>query len=183
MSDPRPRPRAFRLDDAGVAFDGRPTAEAPRAEVRTETAPIPDNPRPSRSTRARRRSRPPPAPAAAGGPRSATLAWTGLGGLVSLALGPVDRRSPGVALAQGAGARLARRRLRRAVPVRRRRPRRAARSPRSAGSAASPGCTPISRSPMPATTARRRAPPSPASSRSTRMRPRPRRPAPSFSRR
>ena len=47
MSDQRPRPRAFRLDDAGVAFDGRPAAETPRAEVRSETAPIPDKSAPA----------------------------------------------------------------------------------------------------------------------------------------
>ncbi|HXT05799.1 MAG TPA: TIGR01620 family protein [Roseiarcus sp.] len=87
MSDPRPRPRAFRLDDAGVAFDGRPAAEAPRAEVRTETAPIPDKSASEpldageqaieAATGARRRWR----------PSLGALVWTGLGGLVSLALG------------------------------------------------------------------------------------------------
>ena len=87
MSDNRPRPRAFRLDDAGVALDGRPAAEPPRAEIRTETAPIPEKSAPEpldeeeraieAATGARRRWR----------PSLGALAWTGLGGLVSLALG------------------------------------------------------------------------------------------------
>ena len=46
MSDYRPRPRAFRLDDAGVAYDDRPAAAAPKAEVRTQTAPIPEKAEP-----------------------------------------------------------------------------------------------------------------------------------------
>jgi putative membrane protein len=87
MSDQRPRPRAFRLDDGGVAYDRQPAA-APRAEVRPETAPIPERTGPdplgegereieaAQSVGVARRWR----------PSLATLVWTGLGGLVSLGL-------------------------------------------------------------------------------------------------
>ncbi len=86
MSDQRPRPRAFRLDDAGVVYDDRPATEPPKAEVRTETAPIPNRPEPldegerqievAQQSGLARRWR----------PSLAAVIWTGLGGLVSLAL-------------------------------------------------------------------------------------------------
>ena len=69
MTEPRPRPRAFRLDDAGVAFDGRPRRGAEgRGAHRDRADP---RQRPSRSTRAsaRSRSRRPPASRNPGGRR------------------------------------------------------------------------------------------------------------------
>jgi len=88
MTDYRPRPRAFRLDDAGVAFDDRPAAEAAKAEIRTETAPIPDRrPEPldegEREIEAAQTS----GVASRWRPTLAALIWTGLGGLVSLGVG------------------------------------------------------------------------------------------------
>ena len=81
MTDPRPRPRAFRLDDGGALREGQP-------EVRPETAPIPDRTRSepldegereieaAQKLGVARRWR----------PSLATLVWTGLSGLVSLGL-------------------------------------------------------------------------------------------------
>ena len=107
MSDSRPRPRAFRLDDFGVAFDGRPAAEPPKAEVRTETAPIPDAVRPEPLDEGERQIETAQAAGLARPwrPTLATLLWTGLGGLVSLGLGLwVDGIIEGLwAKAQGLG--------------------------------------------------------------------------------
>ena len=86
MSERSPRPRAFRLDDERVAVDGAPAPAAPTAVVRSESAEIPEfagEPldgaaravAPAEGARARRRL------------RLSTLAWTGLGGLVSLGVG------------------------------------------------------------------------------------------------
>ena len=87
MTEPRPRPRAFRLDDASVAFDDRPAAAAPRAEVRTETAPIPDAPEPLDEGEREIEVAQAAGVAKPWRPTLATLLWTGLGGLVSLGLG------------------------------------------------------------------------------------------------
>ena len=88
MSDQRPRPRAFRLDDNGVAYDDRPGAAAPKAEVRIETADIPERTRPDPLDEGEREIE---AAQKAGvarkwRPSLATLSWTGLGGLVSLGI-------------------------------------------------------------------------------------------------
>ena len=86
MSDQRPRPRAFRLDQSGLAEEPR-VAEAPRPEVLNETAPIPAFARePDEGEREIEAAQ------AAGvakpwRPSLATLVWTGLGGLVSLGVG------------------------------------------------------------------------------------------------
>ena len=88
MSDYRPRPRAFRLDDSGVAYDDRPTAQAPRAEVRSETAPIPDHaPEPLDEGERELEAAQASGMARRWRPTLATLIWTGLGGLVSLGIG------------------------------------------------------------------------------------------------
>jgi putative membrane protein len=88
MSDSRPRPRAFRLDDASIAYDDRPTAQPPRAEVLSESAPIPE----AAGETLDEGEREIEAAQAAGlgrrwRPRLSTLAWTGLAGLVSLGIG------------------------------------------------------------------------------------------------
>ena len=89
MSEQRPRPRAFRLDDQGVAYDDAPAAIAPTAIIRSETKPIPVSTRGDpidegeREIEAAQRS---------GMLRRwrlnfSTLLWSGLGGLVSLTFG------------------------------------------------------------------------------------------------
>ena len=81
MTDPRPRPRAFRLEDGGVAREGQP-------EVRPESAPIPDRTRPEPLDEAEREIEAAQRVGIARRwrPSLATLVWTGLSGLVSLAL-------------------------------------------------------------------------------------------------
>jgi putative membrane protein len=89
MSEHRPRPRAFRLDDQTIAVDDAPAPIAPSAVIRTETTPIPVSTKPepldegerqieeAQSSGLARRWR----------PTLGALVWSGLGGLVSLALG------------------------------------------------------------------------------------------------
>ena len=43
MSEQRPRPRAFRLDDERIALDDAPAPLAPSAVIRTQAEPIPDS--------------------------------------------------------------------------------------------------------------------------------------------
>jgi putative membrane protein len=45
MTEHRPRPRAFRLDDQRVALDDAPAPVAPTAVIRSEATPIPDSTR------------------------------------------------------------------------------------------------------------------------------------------
>jgi len=90
MSENRPRPRAFRLDDAKVAVDDAPAPLLPKASVRSQNAAIPE---------ATARGLDPgerdiEAAQAAGLRRGwrlslGALALSGLGGLTSLALGVV----------------------------------------------------------------------------------------------
>ena len=120
MTEPRPRPRAFRLDDASVAFDDRPAAAAPRAEVRTETAPIPDAPEPldegereievAQAAGVAKPLATDVGDAAVDGARRPRLAGAR----------PMGRRHRRGSVGQGARPWLARPRLRRAVPRRRR---------------------------------------------------------------
>ena len=58
MSEHRPRPRAFRLDDERVAVDDAPAPPAPTATIRSQTAAIAEtgSPEPIDDDRARRRS-------------------------------------------------------------------------------------------------------------------------------
>ena len=46
MSENRPRPRAFRLDDAKVAVDDAPAPLLPKATVRSQSALLPEAPAP-----------------------------------------------------------------------------------------------------------------------------------------
>jgi putative membrane protein len=89
MSEHRPRPRAFRLDDERVAVDDAPAPAAPTATIRSQSAPIPEASAPEpideaeRAVEAAQRS----GMLARWRPKLSTLAWAGLGGLVSLGLG------------------------------------------------------------------------------------------------
>ena len=88
MSEHRPRPRAFRLDDERVAVDDAPTPLAPTATIRSQTAPIPEGggepiDEAERAVEAAQRA----GMLARWRPRLSTLVWAGLGGLVSLGLG------------------------------------------------------------------------------------------------
>jgi putative membrane protein len=88
MTDKSPRPRAFRLDDHRVAVDDGPSPLAPMATIMTQRDPTPverDAPldvaereveAAQRAGLAKRRRF-----------KLATIAWVGLGGLVSLAVG------------------------------------------------------------------------------------------------
>jgi putative membrane protein len=89
MSEQRPRPRAFRLNDQSVAYDDAPARNAPTAIIRSQTSPIPVSTRGElidegeRLIETAQRS---------GMMRRwrfsfSTLLWSGFGGLVSLTLG------------------------------------------------------------------------------------------------
>ncbi|MGD1038124.1 MAG: TIGR01620 family protein [Roseiarcus sp.] len=89
MSEHRPRPRAFRLDDERIAVDDAPAPPAPTATIRSQSAPIPEGgaaepiDETERAVEAAQRS----GMLARWRPKLSTLAWAGLGGLVSLGLG------------------------------------------------------------------------------------------------
>jgi len=88
MNDKPPRPRAFRLDDHRVAVDDGPSPLAPMATIMTQRDPTPiegDAPldRVERDVEAAQRV----GIAKRRRLRLATIAWVGLGGLVSLAVG------------------------------------------------------------------------------------------------
>ena len=89
MSQRPPRPRAFRLDDSRVAVDDQPASLIPEAIIRSQNDPIPAAAAARRSTK--------PSSKIEAAQKSGLIArsrltlgglvWTGLGGLVSLALG------------------------------------------------------------------------------------------------
>ena len=88
MTDKSPRPRAFRLDDRRVAVDDAPSPLAPMATIMTQRDPTPverDAPLDvvEREVEAAQRA----GIAKRGRLRLATIAWVGLGGLVSLTVG------------------------------------------------------------------------------------------------
>ncbi|MFZ1963943.1 MAG: TIGR01620 family protein, partial [Roseiarcus sp.] len=89
MSEHRPRPRAFRLDDERVAVDDASARAAPTATIRSQSAPIAETnasepiDETERAVEAAQRS----GMFARRRPKLATLVWAGLGGLVSLGLG------------------------------------------------------------------------------------------------
>jgi len=88
MSDKTPRPRAFRLDDVRVAVDDGPSPLSPMATILTQREPIPSNDEPPLDPTERQVE----AAQGAGVAKRrrwslATIAWVGLGGLVSLAVG------------------------------------------------------------------------------------------------
>ncbi len=89
MSDPRPRPRAFRLDDEGVAVDDAPAPAAPTATIRSQGAAIPEPSAPEPIDEAERAVEAAQSTGmlARWRPKLATLVWAGLTGLVSLGLG------------------------------------------------------------------------------------------------
>jgi putative membrane protein len=86
---PRPRPRAFRLDDQRIALDDAPAPLAPTAVIRTESAPIPPDtrPEPLDETEKRIETAQGAGMARRWRPSFAALLWSGLGGLVSLGIG------------------------------------------------------------------------------------------------
>ena len=89
MSEHRPRPRAFRLDDERIAVDDAPAPPAPTATIRSQSAPIPEKSaaepidEAERAVEAAQRT----GMLARWRPKLSTLVWAGLGGLVSLGLG------------------------------------------------------------------------------------------------
>ena len=88
MSRP-PRPRAFRLDDRRIAVDDKPAPYAPEAIIRSQHDPIPSAapPAPIDETELEIETAQRSGLIARSRFSLARLAWAGLGGLVSLALG------------------------------------------------------------------------------------------------
>ena len=84
-----PRPRAFRLDDRRIALDDRPAPYAPEAVIQSQHEPIPPavQPAPIDDAELKVEAAQKSGLIARSRLTLAGLAWTGLGGLVSLALG------------------------------------------------------------------------------------------------
>src|SRR5271170_79719 len=88
MSPRPPRPRAFRLDDRRVAVDDQPASLAPEAIIRSQHDPIPAAlPAPIDEAELEVEAAQKSGLIARSRLTLAGLAWSGLGGLVSLALG------------------------------------------------------------------------------------------------
>ncbi len=89
MSQRPPRPRAFRLDDARVAVDDAPAPLAPEAIIRSQHEPIPPAAAPARIDEAERQIEAAQKSGLIARSRIslAGLAWSGLAGLASLAMG------------------------------------------------------------------------------------------------
>ena len=88
MSQRPPRPRAFRLDDRRVAVDDQPASLAPEAIIRSQNDPIPAGvPAPIDEAELEVEAAQKSGLIARSRLTLGGLAWTGLGGLVSLALG------------------------------------------------------------------------------------------------
>jgi putative membrane protein len=88
MSQRPPRPRAFRLDDRRIAVDDQPASYAPAAVIRSTNEPIPATaPAPIDEAELKIEAAQKSGLIARSRFSLARLAWTGLGGLVSLALG------------------------------------------------------------------------------------------------
>jgi len=89
MSQRPPRPRAFRLDDRRIAVDDQPAPYAPEAVIRSRREPIPSAALPQPIDKAELEVEAAQKSGLIARSRFslARLAWTGLGGLVSLALG------------------------------------------------------------------------------------------------
>ena len=89
MSQRPPRPRAFRLDDRRIAVDDQPAPYAPEAVIRSQHESIPAAAAPSPIDEAELKIEAAQKSGLIARSRFslARLAWTGLGGLVSLALG------------------------------------------------------------------------------------------------
>ena len=84
-----PRPRAFRLDDRRIAVDDGPAPYAPEAIIQSQHEPIPPavQPAPIDDAELKVEAAQKSGLIARSRLTLAGLAWTGLGGLVSLALG------------------------------------------------------------------------------------------------
>jgi putative membrane protein len=89
MKERPPRPRAFRLDDRHVAVDDRPAPYPPAAVIQSQHEPIPAAAAPAPIDKAELEIEAAQKSGLIARSRFtlAGLAWTGLGGLVSLALG------------------------------------------------------------------------------------------------
>jgi putative membrane protein len=89
MRERPPRPRAFRLDDRRVAVDDRPAPYSPAAVIHSQHEPIPPAVAPAPIDEAELKVEAAQKSGLIARSRLtlAGLAWTGLGGLVSLALG------------------------------------------------------------------------------------------------
>ena len=88
MSQRPPRPRAFRLDDRRIAVDDQPAPYAPEAVIRSQHELIPAAaPAPIDEAELKIEAAQKSGLIARSRFSLARLAWTGLGGLVSLALG------------------------------------------------------------------------------------------------
>ena len=88
MSQRPPRPRAFRLDDRRVAVDDQPASFAPEAIIRSQHDPIPAAlPAPIEEAELEVEAAQKSGLLARSRLTLAGLAWSGLGGLVSLTLG------------------------------------------------------------------------------------------------
>ena len=88
MSQRPPRPRAFRLDDRRIAVDDQPAPYAPEAIIRSQNDPIPAAmPTPIDEAELEVEAAQKSGLIARSRLSLAGLAWTGLGGLVSLGLG------------------------------------------------------------------------------------------------
>ncbi|HWY83652.1 MAG TPA: TIGR01620 family protein [Roseiarcus sp.] len=88
MSQRPPRPRAFRLDDRRVALDDQPATLAPEAIIRSQNDPIPvAQPAPIDEAELEVEAAQKSGLIARSRLTLVGLAWTGLGGLISLALG------------------------------------------------------------------------------------------------
>lgn len=89
MRERPPRPRAFRLDDRRVAVDDRPAPYPPAAVIKSQHEPIPPAATPAPIDEAELKIEAAQKSGLIARSRFtlAGLAWTGLGGLVSLALG------------------------------------------------------------------------------------------------
>jgi putative membrane protein len=88
MSQRPPRPRAFRLDDRRVAVDDQPASLAPEAIIRSQHDPIPTAPpAPIDEAELEVEAAQKSGLIARSRLTLAGLAWTGLGGLISLGLG------------------------------------------------------------------------------------------------
>jgi len=87
MRERPPRPRAFRLDDRRIAVDDQPAPFAPEAVIRSQNEPIPAAPPPIDEAELEIEAAQKSGLIARSRFSLARLAWAGLGGLVSLALG------------------------------------------------------------------------------------------------
>ena len=87
MNDKTSRPRAFRLDDVRIAVDDGPSPLSPMATILTQRDPIPSDEPPLDATERQVEAAQGAGVAKRRRLKLSTIAWVGLGGLVSLAVG------------------------------------------------------------------------------------------------